>query len=528
MGNKKIDFVCDILVVGGGVNGAGIAREAAGRGLSVVLCEKDDLASHTSSASTKLIHGGLRYLEFYEFGLVRKALIEREVLLRSAPHIMWPLRFVMPHEKGLRPAWMIRAGMLLYDSLARRVLLPGSRGVDLRKHAAGRPLDPRFQRGFIYSDGWVDDARLVVLNAIDAAEKGAQILTRTACMSLAHEPGGWLAQLQRDDGSTLAVQARCVVNASGPWAVRFLQEAAHHPAERNLRLIKGSHIVVKRLFDHAHAYIFQHPDGRIVFAIPYEHDYTLIGTTDIDYRGDPNQVAIDQAEIEYLCKLASHYFIKPIEPGDVVWSYSGVRPLVEDDASKASAVTRDYRFELDGEGAPMLTIFGGKITTFRKLAEEALDLLAPLLGNSAGHWSADACLPGGDLFGPKPQNRSVLQFDQYVLGLQKEFAWLPAALVARYARAYGSRIRVLLAGRSALHEMGEEIAPGFFAAEAAYLMQHEWAGTAQDMLWRRSKLGLHLPPDTAAKLDAWIDAWINTQMQASGHAARDKATGNDR
>jgi len=513
MGNEKIDFDCDILVVGGGVNGAGIAREAAGRGLSVVLCEKDDLASHTSSASTKLIHGGLRYLEFYEFRLVRKALIEREVLLRSAPHIMWPLRFVMPHEKGLRPAWLIRAGMLLYDCLARRVLLPGSRGVDLRKHAAGRPLNTRFKRGFIYSDGWVDDARLVVLNAIDAAEKGARILTRTACLSLAQKDGAWRAQLRRGDGSTQAVRARSVVNASGPWAVRFLQEAAHHPAERNLRLIKGSHIVVKRLFDHTHAYIFQHPDGRIVFAIPYEHDFTLIGTTDIDYRGDPNHVAIEQGEIGYLCELASHYFAKPIEPADVVWSYSGVRPLVEDEASTASAVTRDYRFELDHAGgdAPMLTIFGGKITTFRKLAEEALDLLAPLLGNSAGHWSADACLPGGDLFGPRPQNRSVLQFDQYMLGLQKQYAWLPAALVARYARAYGSRIDALLAGRAALQDMGDEIAPGLFAAEVDYLMQHEWARTAQDILWRRSKLGLHLPPETAARLDAWI----NTRAKAS-------------
>ncbi len=522
MANKKIDFDCDMLVVGGGVNGAGIAREAAGRGLSVVLCEKDDLASHTSSASTKLIHGGLRYLEFYEFGLVRKALIEREVLLRSAPHIMWPLRFVMPHEKGLRPAWMIRAGMLLYDCLARRELLPGSRGVDLRRHAAGQPLNARFKRGFIYSDGWVDDARLVVLNAIDAAEKGAKILTRTMCMSLAQEAGSWRAQLQRDDGTMLAVRTRSVVNASGPWAVRFLQQAAHHPAERNLRLIKGSHIVVKRLFDHAHAYIFQHPDGRIVFAIPYEHDYTLIGTTDIDYRGDPNQVAIDPGEIDYLCELASHYFIKPIKPADVVWSYSGVRPLVEDEASSASAVTRDYRFELDhdGKGAPMLTIFGGKITTFRKLAEEALDLLAPLLENSAGHWSAEACLPGGDLYGSKPQNRSVLQFDQYVLGRQKEFAWLPAALVARYVRAYGSRITVLLAGRTRLSDMGDEIAPGLFAAEVDYLTQHEWARTAQDILWRRSKLGLHLPPDAAATLDAWIDA----RMKASVGAGRSQET----
>ena len=502
--NPKDQRECDLLVVGGGINGAGIARDAAGRGLSVILCEKDDLASHTSSASTKLIHGGLRYLEYYEFGLVRKALIEREVLLRSAPHIMWPLRFVMPHELGLRPAWMIRAGMLLYDSLARRELLPRSRGVDLRKHAAGKPLNERFKRGFIYSDGWVDDARLVTLNAVDAAQKGAQILTHTACLSLVQQDGAWQAQLKTQDGTAISVKARAVVNATGPWAVNFLQQAAQHPADRTLRLIKGSHIVVKRLFEHTHAYIFQHPDGRIVFAIPYEHEFTLIGTTDIDYHGDTNKVAIEQEEITYLCELASHYFVKPIVPADVVWTYSGVRPLVEDAASSASAVTRDYRFELDYEGAPMLSVFGGKITTFRKLAEEALDLLAPLLGNHHGHWTAEACLPGGDLYGAKPQNRSVLQFDRYVTKLQQEYAWLPAALVARYARAYGSRIKLLLGQRASLAEMGKEIVPGLYAAEAEYLCAHEWAQSAVDILWRRSKLGLHLPPDSAVRVDAWL------------------------
>lgn len=502
--NPKDQRECDLLVVGGGINGAGIARDAAGRGLSVILCEKDDLASHTSSASTKLIHGGLRYLEYYEFGLVRKALIEREVLLRSAPHIMWPLRFVMPHELGLRPAWMIRAGMLLYDSLARRELLPRSRGVDLRKHAAGKPLNERFKRGFIYSDGWVDDARLVTLNAVDAAQKGAQILTHTACLSLVQQDGAWQAQLKTQDGTAISVKARAVVNATGPWAVNFLQQAAQHPADRTLRLIKGSHIVVKRLFEHTHAYIFQHPDGRIVFAIPYEHEFTLIGTTDIDYHGDTNKVAIEQEEITYLCELASHYFVKPIVPADVVWTYSGVRPLVEDAASSASAVTRDYRFELDYEGAPMLSVFGGKITTFRKLAEEALDLLAPLLGNHHGHWTAEACLPGGDLYGAKPQNRSVLQFDRYVTKLQQEYTWLPAALVARYARAYGSRIKLLLGQRASLAEMGKEIVPGLYAAEAEYLCAHEWAQSAVDILWRRSKLGLHLPPDSAVRVDAWL------------------------
>ncbi|HEX8957278.1 MAG TPA: glycerol-3-phosphate dehydrogenase [Burkholderiaceae bacterium] len=495
---------CDVLVVGGGINGAGIARDAAGRGLSVILCEKDDLASHTSSASTKLIHGGLRYLEYYEFRLVRKALIEREVLLRSAPHIMRPLRFVMPHEDGLRPAWMIRAGMLLYDLLAKRELLPSSRGANLKKHAAGKPLAGRFTRGFIYSDGWVDDARLVVLNAIGARERGAQILTRTACLSLEQQGMHWLARLQDQSGRQIEVRARAIVNASGPWAVKFLQHAAHHPADRNLRLIKGSHIVVGKLFEHQHAYIFQHPDGRIVFAIPYERDFTLIGTTDIDYHGDLDLVAIDEKEVGYLCELVSRYFRQPVKPADVVWTYSGVRPLVEDASASASAVTRDYRFELDRDGAPMLTVFGGKITTFRKLAEEALDLLAPLLGNTQGAWTANACLPGGDIYGPKPQNRSVREFERFIASMQQRYAWLPPELVTRYAHAYGSRIHVLLDGRGAIADMGEEVAPGLYGAELEYLVLHEWARDAADILWRRTKLGLHLPADSAQRVAHWL------------------------
>ncbi|MEF2265169.1 glycerol-3-phosphate dehydrogenase [Janthinobacterium sp. LS2A] len=495
---------CDVLVVGGGINGAGIARDAAGRGLSVVLCEKDDLASHTSSASTKLIHGGLRYLEYYEFGLVRKALIEREVLLRSAPHIMWPLRFVMPHAKGQRPAWLIRAGLFLYDMLAKREILPASSGIDLTRHAAGTPLKPQFKRGFVYSDGWVDDARLVVLNAVDAADNGAHVLTRTRCTMLTREGDAWLATLQHASGTQTTVRARSVVNAAGPWTAEFLQQAAPGGQGRHLRLIKGSHIVVKRLFEHDHAYIFQHPDGRIVFAIPYEHDFTLIGTTDLDYQGDRGKVEIDDEEIRYLCELSSYYFSKPIVPADVVWTYAGVRPLVEDAAADAKAVTRDYRFELDREGAPLLSIFGGKITTFRKLAEEAMDMLAPLLGNARPAWTEHACLPGGDVYGAVPQNRAVREFGQFVQGLQREYAWLPAALVARYARAYGTRIHVLLEGRADVAAMGEEIAAGLYAAEVDYVRRHEWAVSAADILWRRSKLGLHLPRETADTLDAWL------------------------
>ncbi len=500
---------CDLLVVGGGINGAGIARDAAGRGLSVLLCEKDDLASHTSSASTKLIHGGLRYLEYYEFGLVRKALIEREVLLRAAPHIMGPLRFVMPHEKSQRPAWMIRAGLLMYDRLARRELLPASTVIDLRRHPAGKPLKAGFARGFEYSDGWVDDARLVVLNALDAAENGATVLTRCRCETAERHADHWRATLRTADNQPLTVRARCLVNATGPWAAEFLQTAAQQPATKTLRLIKGSHIVVKRLFEHPYAYIFQHPDGRIVFAIPYQSEFTLLGTTDIDYHGNLDSVAIGSDEIDYICQLANHYFEKQITPADVVWSYSGVRPLVEDSATTAAAVTRDYRLEFDAgprdnKRAPLLSVFGGKITTFRKLAEEALAQIAPALGNRHGAWTANACLPGGDLYEPRPTNRSVLEFAGYLKDLQQQYAWLPAPLVARYARAYGTRIHALLAGRSELAQMGEEIAPGLFAAEVEYLIEHEWAVSGADVLWRRSKLGLLLAADAERRVDEWI------------------------
>ena len=497
---------CDLLVVGGGINGAGIARDAAGRGLSVILCEKDDLAAHTSSASSKLIHGGLRYLEYYEFSLVRKALAEREVLLRSAPHIMWPLRFVMPHDQGQRPAWMIRAGLCLYDTLARREFLPGSEAVKLRDHRAGRELKPSFTRGFVYSDGWVDDARLVVLNAVDARERGARVLTRTACSAVTREAEHWNATLSHADGGRTEVRARCLVNAAGPWAAQFLHGATRAAAPQSLRLIKGSHIVVPRLFEHPYAYIFQHPDGRIVFAIPYEHDFTLIGTTDLDYHGDLDQVAISPEEIAYLCELSNRYFARPITPADVVWTYSGVRPLVNDDASSAAAATRDFRLERNTDGAPMLTVFGGKITTFRKLAEEAVDWIAPVLGNQAPGWTADACLPGGDLYGERPSSKSVLEFEQWMERLRNRYDWLPAPLARRYARAYGTRTCCMLSGCTALADLGEQVLPGLYEVELRYLVESEWALKAQDILWRRSKLGLHLPANSDAVLDAWLAA----------------------
>jgi glycerol-3-phosphate dehydrogenase len=483
---------CDVLVVGGGINGAGIARDAAGRGLKVVLCEKDDLASHTSSASTKLIHGGLRYLEHFEFGLVRKALIEREVLLRSAPHITRRLRFVMPHDKGQRPAWMIRAGIFLYDHLARRELLPGSCSLNLRNHPAGEPLKSSFTRGFAYSDAWVDDARLVVLNAVDAAEKKGVILTRTACEAAIREGDQWVACLRHVSGKAYNVKARCLINAAGPWVTHFLTAATQLAPTKSLRLVKGSHIVVKRLFDHPYAYIFQHPDGRIVFTIPYEDDFTLIGTTDLNYFGDIDKVRIDQSEIAYLCELTNHYFLKRITPEDVVWSYSGVRPLVDNDADTASAVTRDYRLELDTYGTPLLSIFGGKITTYRKLAEQAVNSIAPLLGNDHGSWTSNACLPGGDIFDRQPNNKSVLQFDEYVRYLQHKYSWLSPKLLGRYARAYGTRTdTLLLKDCKSMEDMGKQILDELYSVEVRYLMDHEWATCADDILWRRSKLGLH-------------------------------------
>lgn len=504
--NRATVLSTDVLIIGGGINGAGIARDAAGRGLSVVLCEKDDLAQHTSSASTKLIHGGLRYLEHYDFGLVRKALIEREVLLRAAPHILRPMRFVMPHDQGQRPAWMIRAGLFLYDALARREILPRSGAIDLRTHPAGAALKPEFTHGFIYSDGWVDDARLVVLNAVDAAERGAQVFTRTACVSAQRVGGRWHARLRRANGAHIEVSARSLVNAAGPWAAQFLSSALARPAGRALRLVKGSHIVVRKMFDHPYAYIFQNADGRIVFAIRYEQDFTLIGTTDLEYTGDIDRVAIDPGEIDYLCRLTECYFRQPLRATEVVWSFSGVRPLLEDDSAKASDITRDYQLALEDDDAPLLSVFGGKITTYRRLAEEAVDRMAPGLGNRHGRWTAQACLPGGDLYGA-PQNRAVREFDAWLVRLQQHYAWLPPTLVARYARAYGTRTHALLKGRRRVADMGEVLADGLYEAEVAYLADREWASSGADVLWRRSKLGLHVPANTAQKIDHWIARW---------------------
>ena len=509
---------CDVLIVGGGINGAGIARDLAGRGLQVVLCEKDDLAAHTSSSSTKLIHGGLRYLEYYEFSLVRKALGEREVLLRSAPHIMWPLRFVMPHDPGMRPAWMIRAGLFLYDHLARREVLPGSQGIRLHDHVAGQPLKRQFTRGFVYSDGWVDDARLVVLNAIDAASRGATVLTGWRCVDAQRAASGWTVRLEDATGASRTVQAKALVNAAGPWAAQFLQAHAHLAGSKTLRLVKGSHIVVKKLFDHDHAYIFQNPDRRIIFAIPYEGDYTLIGTTDVEHHGAVGEARIDDGEIAYLCEQASRYFARPVVPADVVWTYAGVRPLLGDERSDASAVTRDYLLDLEPGPAPLLTVWGGKITTFRKLAEEAADTLCRHMGVPAPAWTTQAMLPGGDLsawIGPPVRPDS--DFERFDLALAQRYPQWPAALRRRLARAYGSRIE-LVVGTDGL---GAEVVPGLHEAELEYLHAHEWARSADDVLWRRSKLGLHLTPEERARVAAWCEArWTaGARAARTGHPA---------
>ncbi len=490
----------DLVVVGGGINGAGIARDAAGRGLSVLLVERDDLASHTSSWSSKLIHGGLRYLEHYEFRLVREALIEREVLLAAAPHIIWPLTFVLPHSPEQRPAWLIRLGLFLYDHLGGRKVLPGSAAVDLAAPGPyGDPLQDWVTKGFTYSDCWVMDSRLVVLNAIDARERGATVLTRTACTRARREGDQWVVELEDTaTGERRQVAGRALVNAAGPWVSRLLKEALDQDTTRKrVRLIKGSHIIVPRLHDGAHPYILQNTDKRIVFVIPFEGDYSLIGTTDVEYDGDPRSVAITPAEIDYLCAVVNRYFRRQVGAADIVWSYAGVRPLFDDASGDASAVTRDYVFDLDGGGdeAPLLSIFGGKITTYRKLAEHAMDRLAPLLGAAAGPWTATAPLPGGDLPGA--------DFAGFLAALEARHPWLPGPLATRLARAYGSRVELIVAGRQGLNDLGQNLGGDLYEAELDYLVTHEWALTAEDVLWRRSKLGLHLDEAARTRVQAW-------------------------
>lgn len=470
----------DLAVIGGGINGVGIAADAAGRGLKVFLCEKDDLAQHTSSASSKLIHGGLRYLEHYEFRLVREALAEREVLLAKAPHIVKPMRFVLPHRPHLRPAWMIRAGLFLYDHLGKRKRLGASRSL---RFGPGNPLKPVITRGFEYADCAVDDARLVVLNAMAAREKGAHIHTHTRCLRAQRVDGLWEVQLQQADGSQRTIRARALVNAAGPWVASFIKDDLKLDAPYGIRLIQGSHIIVPRLYDGEHAYILQNEDQRIVFAIPYLERFTLIGTTDREYSGDPAKVAITEMETDYLLKVVNEHFNHQLSRADILHTYSGVRPLCNDESDNPSAVTRDYTLALsasDGQ-APLLSVFGGKLTTYRKLAESAMVELKPFFTHMRDSWTATAPLPGGE---------HMTTVQALVDAVLARHGWLPVDIAKRWAQTYGSRVWRLLEGVNGPEDLGQSIGGGLFSREVDYLIAQEWAVEADDILWRRTKLGL--------------------------------------
>jgi glycerol-3-phosphate dehydrogenase len=489
----------DLLIIGGGINGTAIARDAAGRGLKVLLCERDDLAGHTSSASTKLIHGGLRYLEYYEFNLVRHALAEREVMLRAAPHIIWPMRFVLPYDKGLRPAWMLRTGLFLYDHIGGREILPGSKSLKLDKAPHKGVLESRFKTGFEYSDCWVDDARLVVLYALDASHRGADIRTRTEVLSLETSGKGYTAKIKQGD-KTEIVNAKGIVNAAGPWVDAVLGKIKTTQNEQSLRLVTGSHIVTKKLFEGDHAYLFQNADNRVIFAIPYEQNYTLIGTTDKPYDLSDGPVKISPEEINYLCEAASEYFENDISPDDVVWTYAGVRPLYDDKAVDASAVTRDYKLNVEeyADGAPFLSVYGGKITTSRKLGEHAMNQLETYFEYKTGDWTETAMLPGGDLIDA--------DFTLFTNDMRKRYPDMDTALLRRLCHGYGTRITLVLGDGETAPKLGQHFGAGLYELEANYLINHEWATSAEDILWRRTKLGLHMSKDEIAAFTDWFNS----------------------
>ena len=490
----------DLLVIGGGVNGCGIARDAAGRGLSVHLAEKSDLAAGTSSASTKLIHGGLRYLEHYAFAMVREALSEREVLWSMAPHIAWPLRFVLPHHSGLRPAWLIRLGLFLYDRLGGRGNLPGARRLKLAHNIAGAALLDRYTIAFEYSDCWVEDARLVVLNARDAAERGAHIHVRREVIAAERAADHWRVTLRSEKGATRHLRVRAIVNAAGPWVSEVLQNRLKRSNKPPLRLVKGSHIITRRLFDHDRAYILQNDDGRIVFAIPYEADFTLIGTTDVDIDGDPGAATISPAETDYLCAAINRVFATPITPKDVVATFAGVRPLYDDGAIAAHQATRDFVLELDDgtDSPPLLNIYGGKITTYRRLAEQAMAKLAPRFPTMGPAWTRGAVLPGGDF--------PATGFDDLVATFSAAQPALPATLIRRLARAYGTRARLILDGVETVADLGRHFGADLYARELDYMRHYEWARTGDDALWRRSKLGLRLTATEQTAVRHWFES----------------------
>ncbi|WP_375255739.1 glycerol-3-phosphate dehydrogenase [Yoonia sp.] len=510
----ETDF--DIFVIGGGINGCGVARDAAGRGLNVGLAEMNDLAWATSSASTKLFHGGLRYLEYFEFGLVRKALIEREVLLKNMPHISWPMRFVLPyHEdmrfdtntptskllstimpwmKGRRPAWLIRLGLLMYDNLGGREILPGTKTVDLTQGPEGAPLKGKFTKAYEYSDCWIEDSRLVVLNARDAEERGATIMTRTKVISATRIDGHWEIVTEHD-GVQATHTARALVNAGGPWVEDVVREVARLNTSEGVRLVRGSHIVTRKLFDHDKSYFFQGEDGRITFAIPYETDFTLIGTTDAEHENLAEKPYATDEEQNYLCAFATQYFEKPVTRDEIVWTYSGVRPLYDDGAKSATAATRDYVLSLDDNGAPLLNIFGGKITTYRKLAENALKKLIPLVGGGVP-WTRDAALPGGDF--------KVAERDQLVADLLGSYPFLTPTWALRLIKGYGTQARDILGAAKAPDDLGRDFGATLTEAEVKWLMAREYAVRAEDVVWRRTKLGLRLTQDQIDALDIYM------------------------
>jgi glycerol-3-phosphate dehydrogenase len=490
-----VSGVFDLAVVGGGINGCGIARDAAGRGLKVVLVEQGDLAQATSSRSTKLFHGGLRYLEYYEFRLVREALVERETLLRAMPHIAWPLRFVLPHHEGLRPAWVLRLGLAIYDNLGGRKVLPGTRTLDLRRDPAGLPLRPGFAKAFEYSDCWVDDARLVVLNARDAAARGAEIRTRTRFEHAERDGDGWRLRVRSEDGPG-EVRARAVVNAGGPWVGGVIREGFGRESAARVRLVRGSHIVTRRLFAHDRAYIFQQTDRRVVFAIPYEGDFTLIGTTDVEHDGAPGEAVCTAEERDYLLGAVAGYFREPPGVEDIVWSYAGVRPLYDDGASSATAATRDYVITVTGDGAPAVDVFGGKITTYRRLAEAAMAKLAPFFPGMGPAWTAGVALPGGDF--------PVGGAGRLAAELMARFPFLDARWAGRLVRGYGTEAAAMLEGAGSAAALGERFGWDLTEREVRWLIEKEWARSAEDVLWRRTKLGLRLTPDEAARLEAFM------------------------
>ncbi|ENN85632.1 glycerol-3-phosphate dehydrogenase [Rhizobium freirei PRF 81] len=492
--------IFDLFVIGGGINGAGIARDAAGRGLSVMMCEKGDLAEGTSSRSGKLVHGGLRYLEYYEFRLVREALIEREVLLNSASHIIWPMRFVLPHSPTDRPAWLVRLGLFLYDHLGGRKKLPGTRSLDLHRDPEGAPILDQYSKGFEYSDCWVDDARLVVLNALDAAAKGARILTRTACIGARRDQGVWTVQMRdQRSGEVRTVRAKALVNASGPWVNDIIHRVAGSNSSRSVRLVKGSHIIVPKFWNGQQAYLVQNHDKRVIFINPYEGDKALIGTTDIPYEGRPEEVKADEKEIDYLIAAVNRYFKEKLRRSDVLESFSGVRPLFDDGKGNPSAVTRDYVFDLDETGgAPLLNVFGGKITTFRKLSEHAMQKLARFFPKMGGDWTRSATLPGGDI-----PNADYVAFTDT---LRTAYPWMPRTLINHYGHLYGARTKMIVGSAPSLEGLGRHFGGNLYEAEARYLAASEWAQEAEDVLMRRTKEGLRMTAEEKAAFSAWFDA----------------------